>query len=247
MPLILLTNDDSYRAPGIRALRSALETLGTVLTVAPQDEMSAVSHGLTLNRPLRIRHLGGSEYAVDGTPADCVLVAINRLLEGVRPDLVVSGINAGANLGDDVMYSGTVAGAREGSMYGLSAVAFSLYATGDMDFDTAAMNALPVCQRILESPLPRGIFLNVNFPSAPSRGTRITRLCRKLARSQVHEKVDPRGRKYYWIGEDESDWDLAEDTDAAAVAAGYTSVTPLHRDQTSYDLLEQLRENFPHS
>jgi 5'-nucleotidase len=156
--------------------------------------------------------------------------------------MVVSGINAGSNLGDDTVYSGTVAGAREGSMYGIPAVAFSLRYGPAMDFPFWADQAETLCRRLLASPLPSGIFLNVNFPDGPPQGIRTTRLSRKFARSSIYENDDPRGMKYYWIGEDESSWDQADDTDFWAVTRGFISVTPLHRDQTSYDLIEAVRD-----
>jgi 5'-nucleotidase len=237
---ILVTNDDGIRAPGIQALSRALARFGRITVVAPSSEKSAVSHALTLQTPLRIQEIAPGHFSVDGTPADCILVAMNKILAG-PPTLVVSGINAGSNLGDDVNYSGTVAGAREGSMYGIPAVAFSLKLGGDMDYAPWAERAAEICARCLENPLPLGIFLNVNFPAVLSDGIRITRLSRKFARSSLFENNDPRGKKYYWIGEDESSWDNADDTDVWAVTHGFISVTPLHRDTTSYDFIETLR------
>lgn len=237
---ILITNDDGVHAPGIRALAECLPELGRVVVVAPASEKSAVSHGLTLQSPLRIQQLEKDRYAVDGTPADCILVAMNKILEK-PPKLVVSGINTGANLGDDLFYSGTVAGAREGSMYGLPAIAFSLKFSAEMDYAAWARKALAICRETMANPLPTGIFLNVNFPAGQPNGVRVTRQSRKFARSTIYENNDPRGKKYYWIGEDESSWDDSDDTDFWAITHGYTSITPLHRDQTSYDLIEGLR------
>ncbi len=241
--LILLTNDDGIGAPGLTHLERALAPLGRIVTVAPAGERSAASHALTLMSPLRIHAAGDDRYAVDGTTADCILVAMNKILPQ-PPHLVVSGINAGNNLGDDTVYSGTVAGAREGSMYGIPSVAFSLRYAAVMDFAFWAGRAAALCRRLLDSPLPPGIFLNVNFPDAPPRGVRTTRLSRKFARSSIYENDDPRGMKYYWIGEDESSWDQADDTDFWAVTNGYVSITPLHRDQTSYDMIEAVREAY---
>ena len=237
---ILLTNDDGIGAPGIREAARALAVLGRLTVVAPASEKSAVSHALTLQTPLRIQEIAAGWYSVDGTPADCILVAMNKILDR-PPTLVVSGINAGSNLGDDVNYSGTVAGAREGSMYGIPAAAFSLKFDAEMDYTFWAGRTAEVCRRCLENPLPLGIFLNVNFPATPPKGTRITRLSRKFARTSLFENNDPRGKKYYWIGEDESSWDNADDTDFWAVTHGWVSVTPLHRDTTSYDFIETLR------
>lgn len=240
---ILVTNDDGIHAPGLQALVRLLQPLGRVVAVAPTENRSAISHALTLSSPLRIHRLAEDRYAVDGTPADCVLVAMNKILDG-PPGLVLSGINAGCNLGDDVMYSGTVAGAREGSMYGIPAIALSLQLDGEIDYDHLAAPVLEICRRHLNRPLPPGTFLNVNFPSVRPAGVRVTRLSHKFARAALYEKNDPRGLKYYWIGEDESSWDDSPDTDFWAVTHGYVSISPLHRDQTSHDTLRSLRQNY---
>ncbi len=240
---ILITNDDGVQAPGIAALKRRLSELGSVVMVAPSYEKSAISHALTLNAPLRIQEVEPDVYSVDGTPADCILVAMNKILPG-PPGLVVSGINAGSNLGDDVIYSGTVAGAREGSMYGLPSLAFSLKLSAEMDYGFWAGQAGEICASVLDHPLPPGIFLNVNFPAGKPQGLRVTRQSRKFARSSLYENNDPRGKKYYWIGEDESSWDDSDDTDFWAITHGYISLTPLHRDQTSYDLIEALRATY---
>lgn len=238
---ILITNDDGYRSPGIIAITEALRALGHVTVVAPSAEKSAISHALTLNSPLRIHQVEADVYAVDGTPADCVLVAMNKIL-GRTPDLVVSGINAGANVGDDVMYSGTVAAAREGSMYGCRAVAFSLKHAEMMDFPFWAEYASALCGRVLTRELPGDGFLNINFPAIAPKGVKITRLSRKFARSSLYENNDPRGKKYYWIGDDESQWDEAPDTDFWALMHGFISITPLQRDTTDYSSLDRLAE-----
>jgi 5'-nucleotidase len=237
---ILVTNDDGIRAPGIQALSRALARFGRITVVAPSSEKSAVSHALTLQTPLRIQEIAPGHFSVDGTPADCILVAMNKILAG-PPTLVVSGINAGSNLGDDVNYSGTVAGAREGSMYGIPAVAFSLKLGGDMDYAPWAERAAEICAHCLENPLPLGIFLNVNFPAVLSDGIRITRLSRKFARSSLFENNDPRGKKYYWIGGGEPDWEREEGTDFDAVDRKMVSVTPLHLDFTDYASFDKLK------
>jgi len=243
LPTILLTNDDGVDATGLRVLARSLQSLGRVVVVAPARERSAVSHALTLHDPLRLHPRGDDVFALDGTPADCILVAMNRILPQL-PQLVVSGINAGSNLGDDVMYSGTVAAAREGSFYEVPAIAFSLQSGDPMDYEACAGPALDICRRCLERPPRPGTFLNVNFPAGPLNGRRVTRLSRKTARSTVHEKQDPRGRTYYWIGLDRSVWDAAEGTDYWAVNHGFISLTPLHRDQTSYDHLEGMENDY---
>jgi len=241
--LILLTNDDGVHASGLQALARAVAPLGRGVPVAPTENRSAISHALTLSSPLRIHHLAEDRYAVDGTPADCVLVAMNKILDR-PPGLVLSGINAGWNLGDDVMYSGTVAGAREGSMYGIPSIAFSLQQAGEMDYDRLAGPLLDICRASLAEPLARGVFLNVNFPSNHPAGVRITRLSHKFARAALYENNDPRGRKYYWIGEDESSWDDSPDTDFWAVTHEYVSISPLHRDQTAHHTLPALRRTY---
>ena len=242
-PLILITNDDGFRAPGLAALRKALLDLGEVAVVAPAEEKSAVSHGITLHSPLRIESIEEGVWSVDGTPADCILVAMNKILKR-RPDFVASGINAGANLGDDVNYSGTVAGAREGSMYGIRAAAFSLAFGTVMDYEACIPWVNHFASTLLQSSLNDGVFLNVNFPASAASDMKVTRQSGKFARSSIYENNDPRGKKYYWIGEDESRWDTAEDTDFWAVTNGLISVTPLHRDQTAHGKLATLRQMF---
>jgi len=211
--------------------------------VAPSDEMSGVSHGLTLNNPLRVRQTGPDNYMLNGTPADCILVAMNKVLDS-PPDLVVSGINAGLNLGDDVMYSGTVAAAREGSVYDVPAIAFSLKSSNGMDYEKWSEKALTITRHYMNGSLPSQVFLNVNFPMEESNGVKITRLSRKCARSKVHEKTDPRGKKYFWIGLDHSSWEDSTETDHWAIAHGFISITPLHRDQTSYQTIQDMKASY---
>lgn len=232
MPRILITNDDGIHYQGIRALERALMPLGDIYVVAPSHEMSAASRAITLGRPLRIDRIDAHHYAVDGTPVDCVTLAINVILDSL-PDLIVSGINQGANLGDDVLYSGTVAGAAEAIVYGLPGVAFSLQGRGELDFTPAAAFATILVQKVLQDGLPERTMLNVNIPRKAIRGVRVTRQGNKVIQTRITEGLDPRGRKYYWIGEDKSTWNPEAGTDYQAILDGYISITPLQNDLTN--------------
>jgi 5'-nucleotidase len=240
-PNILVSNDDGIHAPGLAALATALEAFGEVYVVAPDRERSAIGHALTLHRPLRVESLGPRRFAINGTPTDCVNLAILGMLP-VRPDVVVSGINQGSNLGDDVTYSGTVSAAMEGTLLGVPALAVSLVEAGaGADYGPAARAAAELTRLLLRDH-GRGVtLLNVNVPSGEPRGLRMTRLGRRVYSEKVTEQRDPRGKLYYWIGAGPPAWEAAEDTDFAAVHAGYVSVTPLHLDLTSYDGLRALK------
>jgi 5'-nucleotidase len=232
-PLILVSNDDGHFSDGIRALAGAMQDLGEVVVVAPEAEQSAASHAISLHRPLRIKEIRASWFAVDGTPTDCAYLAINHVLRGRRPALMVSGINHGPNLADDVTYSGTVAAAMESSMLGVPAVAFSLATRKGFDFTHAARFAHGLCAAALARPLPPGLLLNVNIPAGEVRGYRVARLGKHSYGYEVVEKVDPRGRKYYWIGGNEYQFEETPGTDVHAVLRdGLVSVTPLHLDLT---------------
>ncbi len=238
---IMVTNDDGIHAPGILALASAMGELGEVTVVAPDQERSAVSHALTLNSPLRVFELRDGFYAVDGTPTDCVNMGIHSLLP-FRPDMVVSGINHGANLGDDVTYSGTVAAAIEATLMGIPAIAVSLATlerTGH--FDVAARVAVRVVRQVMANGLPRDTFLNVNVPNCPAEEIRpplVTRQGKRSFVGNVVGKVDPRGRKYYWIGSGEADFNDYEGTDFHAINRNHVSITPLHLDLTNYESMK---------
>jgi 5'-nucleotidase len=239
---ILVTNDDGVQSDGIHRLAEALGALGRVTIVAPNSEASAIGHALTLRRPLRIEPIRDNVYTVDGTPTDCVNLAITSVLGGL-PALVVSGINKGLNVGDDVTYSGTVAGALEAALLGVPALAVSLQGGLDYDFEPAARIAASMADALLRSPLPGRTFLNVNVPRGTVRGVRTTVQARRNHITAVTSRVDPRGREYYWIDEAQDDWEPHDRSDYQAVKDGYVSVTPLHPDLTAHaalDLVEAL-------
>ncbi len=239
--LVLLTNDDGVRAEGLLALKGALSGWGRVFVVAPAEENSAVSQALTIHRPLRTFKVAEDHYALTGTPADCVIFALRKLLPRL-PDLVVSGINHGPNLGDDIIYSGTVAGAREAAIHRIpAAAASSVGGQGDFNFGPAA----GFVRRIIDElfPFPEGTFLNINIPEGNPVAYRFTRQGSKAAEGSIEEKRDPRGRSYYWIARDESEWMVEADTDYEAIRAGEVSVTPLQRDQTDYGSLASYKKH----
>jgi 5'-nucleotidase len=239
MPKILVTNDDGYFSEGIIALTAALEIIGDVTVVAPASEQSATAHSLTLTRPLRVRRIAERHYSIDGTPTDCVTLALTKIMPE-RPEIVVSGINHGANLGDDVTYSGTVAGALEASIFKLPGIAVSLTAR-DGDFTEAAKFAADLTLQVLKEGLPECTILNVNIPPGEVRGARFTHQGIKVAHVHIVEGVDPRGRNYYWIGEQEVSWKLDPGSDYETIQEGLVSITPLRTDMTDYRTLESLR------
>lgn len=250
--LILVTNDDGINAPGIVSLRRALAPLGRVECVAPDREQSAASHALTLHHPLRMTALEPQVVSVEGTPTDCVLLAVHAVLDR-RPDVLVSGINHGPNLGDDVNYSGTVAAAIEGHRLGIPSLAISLGREEGRDLDFAAQVTFRLVSRLFAAGDParglkeNGFILNVNIPGRPRneiRGFAITRLGKRVYRDVIVSKVDPHGRPYYWIGGETPIWEQGEGherTDFAAVEAGLVSITPLRLDRTDYEGIEQLQ------
>jgi 5'-nucleotidase len=235
---ILVINDDGVRSKGIQALAETLEPLGEVVVVAPSREASAIGHALTLHHPLRLEHVRDSIYALDGTPTDCVNIAVAAVMRGL-PDLVVSGINKGLNVGDDVTYSGTVSGALEAALLGVPAIAVSLQqGPGDFDFGDAARVAREVAERVLRSGLPSRTFLNVNVPRVTPKGIRLTVQGKRDHATTVTERHDPRGRAYYWIGEGEDEWIPNGNSDYEAICAGYVSLTPMQSDLTAHDAVE---------
>ena len=240
---ILVTNDDGIHAPGIQSLAEALRTIGEVAVVAPDRERSAVGHALTLHHPLRATRLGPDIFAVDGTPTDCVNLGIHNLIS-FKPDLVVSGINRGSNLGDDVTYSGTVSAAMEATLMGIPSFAVSLFTDGEgVHYDTAADFAARLASEVFSRGLPVDTFLNVNVPDLPRDEllpSRITSQGRRRYEGGIVDKVDPRGRKYYWIGSGELTFLDLPGTDFHAVSRGHISITPLHLDLTNYASFETL-------
>ncbi len=244
---ILVTNDDGIEAAGLEALVRALSGLGDVVVVAPDRERSGASHSLTLGRPLRVRERGPHRYQVDGTPTDCVHLGVFNLTGGRPPALVVSGINRGLNMSDDVTYSGTVAGAMEGTLLEIPSLAVSaaLDERGETDYTAAAAVAGALAGRVLREGLPSGVFLNVNVPPGPLRGARATRQGRRTYRAAAVERLDPSGRPYFWIAGADTTPSDAPDADHTAVREGYVSITPLHADLTHAPSLEAVRAWLP--
>ncbi len=240
---ILVTNDDGIHSEGIRALEDALKAVGDIYVVAPESEMSGASHSLTLARPLRIRQVDERHWTVDGTPTDCVTFAINRILSPEQlPHICASGINHGANLGDDATYSGTVAGAMESTILGVPGIAFSLVANRSQDFTESAKVAEKLMRKAIEEGLPKGTLLNVNIPKGVPRGVRVTRQGLKNARPIISEHTDPRGKFYYWIGEERNGFHADEGgTDFEAIDEGFVSVTPMRSDLTNHQAIELLK------
>jgi 5'-nucleotidase len=240
MTRILITNDDGIFSQGIRLLAASLSRIAEVVVVAPDREQSATGHALTLSRPLRMQKVEESWYAVDGTPTDCVNLGVLSLLKDRPPDLVCSGINFGLNLGDDVTYSGTVSATFEGTLLGIPSVAFSQEVGEGFSFEPAAEFARTLVETLIEEglqQLPRDLLLNVNVPAGPIQGVSYTKLGRRVYKQSVIEKLDPRGRKYYWIA-GTPQWQKASGTDYEAISTGRVSVTPLHLDLTYYPGLE---------
>src|SRR5439155_21753993 len=239
MPIVVLTNDDGVHAPGLGALENALAELGEVYVVAPEREQSACGHALTLHRPLRPLRLGERRFSVNGTPSDCVNLAVLGFMPE-RPAIVVSGINHGANLGDDVTYSGTVSAAMEATLLGVPAVAVSLLEGGDLAY--AAVVARLLATRVLVEGLPRKTLLNVNVPPPPVRGLRVTRLGHRVYSDKIVEQADPRGRTHYWIGAGAPAGEALDGTDMGAIHDGYVAVSPLHLDLTNHGALARMTE-----
>ena len=243
MRRILVTNDDGYHSEVIIALADALKPLGAVTIVAPVLEASAIGHALTLRHPLRLEAVADNVFSVDGTPTDCVNLAVAKVFGGLPPDLVVSGINKGWNLGDDVTYSGTVSGAFEGALLGIPAMAISLRATrGVYDFGPSSRAALTLATALLQHPLPSRTFLNINLPKGQPKGFRVTVQAARNHVTKVGERHDPKGRPYYWIEEGEDAWQPHDRSDYQAVRDGYVSVTPLHPDLTAHQALAAVEE-----
>jgi len=243
---VLISNDDGINSEGIYALADSLRGLGEVYVVSPDREQSAASHALSLHNPLRIEKIDERIYCVDGTPTDCINLAVNGILKDKNLSLIVSGINKGENLGDDITYSGTVSAAMEGTLLGIPSIAISLASRKNFFFDTASFYALLLAKYVINKPLPEGTLLNINVPNLPKdqvKGIKITKQGKRVYGEPVVEKIDPRGRKYYWIGGDELRFLDIEDSDLVAVSQGYVSVTPIKLDLTDYRFLEFLSKD----
>ncbi|MGH8476415.1 MAG: 5'/3'-nucleotidase SurE [Methylococcales bacterium] len=241
---ILVSNDDGYSAQGLIALKNALEKLAKVSVVAPERNQSGASNSLTLDRPLRATVTDGGIIKIDGTPTDCVHIAITGLLEE-EPDMVFAGINHGANLGDDVLYSGTVAAATEGRFLGLPAIALSLASPTPKHMETASRIAAELFSRIMRQPLPADTILNVNVPDVPFqqlRGFRSTRLGQRHKAERVVKSIDPRGHEIFWVGSAGPEQDAGPGTDFHAIRENYVSVTPLQVDLTHYNQIDRITE-----
>ena len=248
---ILVTNDDGINAPGLKVLAKVARGLSRdVWVVAPEVEQSATAHSLTVRRPLQVRRLSPRRFAVDGTPTDCVLLAVHHIIKRRRPDLVLSGVNRGANLGEDVTYSGTIAAAMEATLLHIPAIAFSQLRDGSQQvrWHTAEQHAPAIIRRLTSVGWAAGVLMNVNFPNVPAAavtGARMVRQGRRESGIEVVEARDPVGRPYLWIGDFTSDRSVDPDTDLAATRAGAISVTPLHLDLTHGATLRKLETLFP--
>ena len=242
-PRILVTNDDGIHSAGLTAVAKALGRVGEVWVVAPDRERTAVAHAVTLHKPLRIHHVRERFYAVNGTPVDCVNLALLNIMPK-RPHLLVSGINKGVNLGDDVLYSGTVSAAVEGTILGIPSMAVSQEGRDQFHFATGAHYAVRVARLIVQNGLPEETLVNLNAPNRPLEavtGVRVTCLSRRRFENPIIEKVDPHGRSYFWIAGTRVSWSRSKDADHEAIAEGAVSLTPLHLDSTNYGALDQLR------
>ncbi len=240
--LVLLTNDDGINAKGLLSLRKELSEIAQVWVVAPDREQSATSHSLTLQYPLRINKIAERFYSVDGTPTDAVMLAVHAILRK-RPDILISGINHGPNLGDDVSYSGTVAAAMEGTILNIPSIAASNASENPKHFNTAARFLRKIVRFVFKNGLPKDTFLNINVPDKKGviKRFKVTRLGKRVYNDVVIEKIDPRGKNYFWIGEQTSIWEKEDDTDFAAIQKGYVSITPLHLDMTDYQAMDQIK------
>ena len=241
---ILITNDDGINAPGIKALEQSLAPVGEVTVIAPDREMSATSQAITLHSPMRVQRIDDRHYAIGGTPADSVILALYHILPQ-RPDLVVSGINPGGNMGENVDYSGTVGGAMQAVVHGVPSFAISLASRKDHDFSSSAAFAAQLAARILEEGMEPGVCLNVNVPRGEVCGVRVTRQSRKISQNLVVEQKDPRGRSHYWFDETVELTDVEPDSDYGAIRAHEISVTPLQVERTHYPSLNHISRWLP--
>jgi 5'-nucleotidase len=241
--LALLTNDDGIDAKGLLTLKREISKIGEVWVVAPDREQSATSHSLTLRYPLRVNKIADRFFSIDGTPTDAVMLAVYSILKK-RPDILISGINHGPNLGDDVTYSGTVAAAMEGTILNIPSVAVSVAKWEAKHFDTAAKFVRKLASFVLKNGLPKDTYLNVNIPDRKEtiRRYKITHLGKRVYNDVVIQKIDPRSKKYFWIGEQSPTWEKERDSDFSAIRRGYVSITPLHLDMTDYKTIERIKK-----
>jgi len=245
-PLILVTNDDGVSSEGIQNLFKAMNLIGTAVMVAPDREKSAVSHSITLHRPLKVDQIRQNIYTLNGTPTDCVTIAVSRVLKR-KPDILISGINRGGNLGDDLTYSGTVSAAMEGTILDIPSIAISMVGGPSYHFSTASSFAKKIVRHLLKEPMPRDTLLNINVPNILARnvkGVLYTRQGKRVYSNSVHDITDPRRETYYWIGGGTRNWEEGTDTDFYAVERNYISVTPVHLDLTNYAALDFIRKEW---
>jgi len=241
---ILVANDDGIDSQGIRALARALKVFGDVWVVAPDRAQNAMGRAITLHKPLRLNQVSRKMFSVNGTPSDCITLAVGQLLQGRHLDLVISGINKGLNLGDDVSNSGTVAAALEAAIRGIPSIAVSMDGRQRFRFLQGAKVAVEIAKMVLGKGLPPDTLLNVNIPDLPAhslKGMQFTSLSRRRYKDPVVEKIDPRGGKYYWIAGEQVTWNRKKRSDVDAIANGYVSLTPLHFDMTQYRALTELQ------
>ena len=243
MTTILITNDDGILSQGIAALQAALAPLGTITTIAPDRDNSAISHALTMNRPLYLEKRAEHTYCLNGTPTDCVAIGLNKVLTHT-PDLLVSGINSGPNLGDDISYSGTVSAAIEGTMYSVPSMAVSLSKPSGDAYREAGIITRKLAEKILAYGLPANTLMNVNVPDHQDiRGLKVTRQGRRIWKQSVQEIHDPHGRVHYWIGGGTPLMESGKDTDVSAIENGFISVTPIHLDLTNHEGISYFKED----
>jgi len=242
----MVTNDDGIQSEGLTALADALKSVADIWIVAPEREMSATSHSLTLHKPLRIKKIASQCYSINGTPTDCVNLGVKSILD-TKPDLIVSGINKGGNLGSDITYSGTVSAAMEGTLLGIPSFAISLVSDKDFNFQAAARFSVKLAEHIFENGLPQSTFLNVNVPNNDLDGEtpyRVTIQGKRIYNSSIVEKIDPRGEKYYWFGSDNLNFEDIKGSDSQAITQNYISITPLHLDLTDHSFIKKLSKWF---
>ena len=243
MHTILLTNDDGIHSPGLKALKESLSALGKIVIVAPDRDNSAIAHALTMHRPLRLTELDEDVYTLDGTPTDCVSIALGKILERT-PELLVSGINSGPNIGDDITYSGTVSAAIEGTMYAVPSMAVSMAGEPPLDYGKADLLIRQLAQRVIAHGLPASTLMNVNVPATSElRGLKITRQGRRIWKQAVQEVADPRGRIHYWIGGGTPLLDSGKDTDVWALGEGFVTISPIHLDLTNHEGISYFRDD----